>query len=123
MKLFKIFFILSLFVFSLSNCIYTNVKAPGPVNNTTPFVLTTEDFKILGTVETEGIYKVYLFLVATGGTGYDELYKKAKEKGGDDIINHIFEVEGYSLVTIIYNEGKWKARATVIKYTDRAKMK
>ncbi|MCB1140644.1 MAG: hypothetical protein H7A24_08185 [Leptospiraceae bacterium] len=112
-----------LFLLYFNACIYSNVKAPGPINNTTPFVLTTEDFKILGTVETEGIYKAYFFLVATGGTGYEELYSRAKEMGGDDIINHVFELEGYSIVTFIYNEGKWKARATVIKYTEKAKPK
>lgn len=106
---------------SLVGCIYTNVKAPGPVNNQTQYLLTTEDYKILGTVEAEGIYKAYGPFVGVGGQGYEELYTKAKAMGADEIINHVFEVEGYSIFLIIYNEAKWHARATAIQYTDKAK--
>jgi hypothetical protein len=108
-------------VSSLVGCIYTSVKAPGPVNNQTQYLLTTEDYKVLGTVEAEGIYKAYGPFVGLGGKGYEELYAKAKALGGDEIINHVFEVEGYSIFLIVYNEAKWHARATAIQYTEKAK--
>jgi hypothetical protein len=117
----KLSYICIIAISSLTGCIYSNLKAPGPVNNTTHYQMTTEDFKILGTVETSGIYKTYGPFVALGGNGYEELFAKSKAMGGDDIINHVFELEGYSIFLIIYNEAKWKARATAIQYTSRAK--
>jgi len=109
--------------FFFSGCLYRDVKAPGPVTNMTWYQLTTDDYKVLGTVEASGEIKTYVWLVSLGGIGYSELYEKGKQMGGDEIMNYVFEFEEYNLLFIIYNNFKWKARATVVKYTDKAKAK
>ncbi|MCE9498933.1 MAG: hypothetical protein K8R21_00190, partial [Leptospira sp.] len=77
--------------------------------------------KILGTVEASGEIKTYAFLVSLGGNGYSVLYDKAKQMGGDEIMNYVFEIEDYNLLLFIYSNIKWKAHATVVKYTNKAK--
>ncbi len=107
-------------VLVLDSCIYSNVRSPGPMNSAAHFQLDTGDFKILGTVEAEGTIVTIMGLVAYGGDGYSVLYEKAKKLGGDEIMNYAFDLEGYSILTFVYNRGTWKARATAIKYRDKA---
>ena len=102
------------------NCVYTDVKAPGPVTYITSYRLTTDDFQILGRVEASGEIVTILGLVQFGGNGYAELFQKAKALGGDDIIKYTFNLESWSLLTLVYNKAVWRASATVIKYRDKA---
>lgn len=104
-----------------TSCIFQDVRVPGPTNKLTTYQLTTDDFKILGTVEAEGTITTWLGLVQTGGNGESLLYEKAKKLGADDISNYSFDLESYSILTFIYNKATWKARATAIKYTTNAK--
>lgn len=115
-------FVIIAFV-SLTSCVYRDVKLPGPVTNITQYTLTTDDYKIVGTVEGEGEITTILGIVMTGGNGYSVLYDKAKQMGADSITNYVFEIHDYSILMFVYNKAKWKAHATAIKYTDKAKFK
>lgn len=110
--------VLVLAMFVLANCLYSNVRAPGPVNYITQYTLTSQDFKVLGEVEASGQIKTVLALFAWGGNGHQEIMKKAKAMGGDAIMNYTFNLESYSIVTFVYNVATWKARATVVRYND-----
>ncbi len=114
-------YILVLFLFT--SCIYRDIKVPGPVSNITQYVLTTEDYKIVGNVEGEGEITTILGIVMIGGNGYTVLYDKAKEMGADGIMNYVFEIHESSILMFVYNKAKWKAYATAIKYTSKAKIK
>ncbi len=105
-----------------SGCLYSNIRLPGPVVSDARYELSSEDFKILGTVEATGEITTWLGLWQSGGNGYSALYEEAKKKGGDELMNYVFEIESYSIITFIYNKATWKARATVIKYTDQVKV-
>ena len=102
----------------LSGCIYANVKGPGPINYTTQYTLTAQDFKIIGEVEATGKIKTYLALVATGGNGHDVILKKARAMGADSIIDYTFNIETYAILTFVYNVATWRATAKAIRYND-----
>ena len=106
-------------VASLSHC-YTNVRAPGPTNGFTTFQLDSGDYQILGPVEAEGTIRNVLLLFSFGGQGFSALKEKALEKGGDDVINVQTDLEVFGLF-IFYNEFRWKATGTVIKYRPSVK--
>ncbi|MCB1188996.1 MAG: hypothetical protein H7A23_13595 [Leptospiraceae bacterium] len=118
-KIIGYFLLLVLF----NSCIYRDIKVPGPVTNITQYTLTTEDYKIIGNVEGEGEITTILGMVMTGGNGYSILHDKAKEMGADGIMNYVFELHETSILMFIYNKAKWKAHATAIKYTSKAKAK
>lgn len=108
--------VLALLPLLFSSCIYRNVRAPGPLNQSTQFNLDTDDFEILGTVESTGTYKTWVWMVTTGGNSYVDLQDKARAMGGDEIINFRFNVTDYSILFFIYNRFRYHATATVIKY-------
>lgn len=119
-------FFIRTFVFVLvgtffGNCIYTELRSPGLAANMTQYVMTSEDYQILGPVETQGEFVSWFLLVVTGETGYSELLKQAREKGGDDIINYRFEVRQKSILLIVWNRVIWNASAIAIKYKDKIK--
>jgi hypothetical protein len=99
-----------------TSCLYRNVRAPGPTNQVTQYNFDTDDFEILGTVESTGKYKTWVWLVSTGGNSYIDLMDKARAMGGDDIIHYRVNVVDYGLLFIIYNSFTYHATATVIKY-------
>ncbi|MDY6935314.1 MAG: hypothetical protein SVZ03_13960 [Spirochaetota bacterium] len=103
----------------MTGCIYHHIKSPFVLNKGTNYQLTTDDFKIIGSVEEKGTIRNILFLFQWGGDGFKILEEKAKEMGGDDIINYTFDVENFG-IWIIYNSFTWNARGTVIKYRDKA---
>ncbi|MBF3375972.1 LIC11742 family lipoprotein [Leptospira borgpetersenii] len=107
--------------FLLGGCIYRDIRIPGLSTNFTQYVLNSDDFQILGTVETEGIYTSWLMFWVTGETGYRELLDKSKSLGGDEIINYRFEVEETSILLVVWNRIKWKATAHAIKYREKIK--
>lgn len=107
------------FISVMPGCIYRHTKSPFILNKGTNFQLTTEDFKIIGTVEEEITVRNVLFLFQWGGEGFKILEKKAKDMGGDEIINYSFDVENYG-IWYIYNSFTWNARGTVIKYRGKA---
>ncbi|RHX93487.1 hypothetical protein DLM76_15610 [Leptospira yasudae] len=113
--------LLALVSLFLSGCIYRDVRVPGMSTNFTQYVLNSEDFQILGTVETEGVYTAWFIFWLTGETGYKELLDKSKALGGDEIINYRFEVEQTSILFILWNRVKWKATAHAIKYREKIK--
>ncbi|MBW0434754.1 LIC11742 family lipoprotein [Leptospira yasudae] len=113
--------LLALVSLFLSGCIYRDVRVPGMSTNFTQYVLNSEDFQILGTVETEGVYTSWFMLWLTGETGYKELLDKSKALGGDEIINYRFEIEQTSILLIVWNRVKWKATAHAIKYREKIK--
>ncbi|AYR08591.1 hypothetical protein D1609_08965 [Leptospira borgpetersenii serovar Hardjo-bovis] len=113
-------FLFSVF-FLLGGCVYRDVRIPGLSTNFTQYVLNSDDFQILGTVETEGIYTSWLMFWVTGETGYRELLDKSKSLGGDEIINYRFEVEETSILLVVWNRIKWKATAHAIKYREKIK--
>ncbi|TGL82234.1 LIC11742 family lipoprotein [Leptospira yasudae] len=113
--------LLALVSLFLSGCIYRDVRVPGLSTNFTQYVLNSEDFQILGTVETEGVYTAWFILWLTGETGYKELLDKSKALGGDEIINYRFEVEQTSILFILWNRVKWRATAHAIKYREKIK--
>jgi len=104
-----------------SACIVSDVRIPGPIVSDARFGFSSDDFKVVGTVEAEGEIKSILGLVQWGGNGYSELYDKAKKMGGDELMNYVFEIQGYSILSFVYNKATWKARATVVQFTDRVK--
>lgn len=119
-------FFIRTFVFVLvgtffGNCIYTELRSPGLAANMTQYVMTSEDYQILGPVETQGEFVSWFLLVVTGETGYSELLKQAREKGGDDIINYRFEVRQKSILLVVWNRVIWNASAIAIKYKDKIK--
>ncbi len=109
-------FLLILLPFFFSSCLYRNIKSPGPSNQVTQFSLDTDDFEILGTVESTGTYKTWVWLVMTGGNSYVDLQDRARAMGGDEIIHYRFNVTDYNLLFFIYNKFTYHASATVIKY-------
>ncbi|MCG6167948.1 hypothetical protein LFX25_08930 [Leptospira sp. FAT2] len=113
--------LLALVSLFLSGCIYRDVRVPGMSTNFTQYVLNSEDFQILGTVETEGVYTAWFIFWLTGETGYKELLDKSKALGGDEIINYRFEIEQTSILFIIWNRVKWRATAHAIKYREKIK--
>ncbi|XDD53276.1 hypothetical protein AB3N62_12425 [Leptospira sp. WS4.C2] len=120
-KYFIRIFILVLVGTVFGNCIYTELRSPGLAANMTQYVMTSEDYQILGPVETQGEFVSWFLVVLTGETGYSELLKQAKEKGGDDIINYRFEVRQKSILLIVWNRVIWNASAIAIKYKDKIK--
>lgn len=118
----RLFLILSLLAVSfLCSCIYTEVRAPGYAANLTTYTLTSDDYQILGTVETQGEFVVWFFVYLKGETGYSELLGKSKALGGDDIINYRFEAESKNIFLLIYSKIRWNASALAIKYRDKIK--
>lgn len=113
--------LLALVSFLLSGCIYRDIRVPGLGTNYTQYIISSDDFQILGTVETEGVYTDWLMLVVTGETGYRELLDKSKALGGDEIINYRFEIEETSILFFVWNRIKWKATAHAIKYREKIK--
>ncbi|EOQ97766.1 hypothetical protein LEP1GSC195_0209 [Leptospira wolbachii serovar Codice str. CDC] len=103
------------------NCIYTELRTPGLAANMTQYVMTSEDYQILGPVETQGEFVSWFLVVVTGETGYSELLKQTREKGGDDIINYRFELRQKSILLIVWNRVIWNASAIAIKYKDKIK--
>lgn len=117
----KLLFFLAVVAFISTSCIYQDIRVPGPTNKVTNYNFDTNDFKVLGTVEAQGTIITWFGLVQTGGNGETVLYEKAKKTGADDITNYTYNLEAYSILTFIYNEATWKARATAIQYTAKAK--
>lgn len=113
--------LLGMISFLLSGCIYRDIRVPGLGTNYTQYLINSEDFQILGTVETEGVYTSWLMLWVTGETGYKELLDKSKAMGGDEIINYRFEVQETSILLVVWNRIKWKATAHAIKYREKIK--
>ncbi len=103
------------FAMALPAC-YNNVRGPGPTNGFTTFQLDSDDYQILGTVEAEGTIYSILGLFNYGGQGFSALREKALEKGGDDVINVQTDLEVFGLLFFVYNEFRWKATGTVIRY-------
>ena len=120
MKVIIVTILFSSVFLTLFSCIHTDVKSPGPTNYNTHYRFTTDDFRVLGKVKATGEITSILGIVMYGGNGYSELLKKAKEKGGDDIIKYSFDMSYWSCLLIVYGKGKWNATATVIKYRDKA---
>jgi hypothetical protein len=104
------------FIITITGCIQYTI--PGETNRISNYVLTTDDFKIVGVVEAEGETRSIFFLT-WGGNGFSAILKKAKEIGGDDIINYHYDLETTGVQNIIFSQ-RWTAHATVIKYTGRA---
>ncbi len=107
----------------LNGCVFSDVRLPGPVVSDARYSFTSEDFTVLGSVEAEGTITTILGIVQTGGNGYNELYDKARKMGGDELMNYVFEVQSYSVLTLVYNKATWKARATVVQFSDSVKGK
>lgn len=103
------------------NCIYTELRSPGLAANMTQYIMNSDDYQIIGPVETQGEYVSWFLLVLTGETGYSDLLKQAREKGGDDIINYRFELRQKSILLIVWNRVIWNASALAIKYKDKIK--
>jgi hypothetical protein len=99
-----------------SACLYSDVRSPGPSNRILSYELDSEDFVILGPVEAQGTIHSYLGLVQTGGEGWKALMDQARAMGGDDLLGYHFELEGFAVLTFVYNRLTWRATATVIKY-------
>lgn len=107
--------------FLLSGCLYSNVRAPGPNNRITTYELDTDDFTIIGLVESEGEIITILGLVSYGGDGWNALMDKARAAGGEDIMNYHLELQGFAILTFVYNRATWKATATAIRYKPKAR--
>ncbi|XDD41918.1 hypothetical protein AB3N58_11490 [Leptospira sp. WS60.C2] len=105
----------------LGNCVYTELRSPGLAANMTQYVMNSDDYQIIGPVETQGEYVSWFLLVLTGETGYSDLLKQAREKGGDDIINYRFELRQKSILLVVWNRVIWNASALAIKYKDKVK--
>lgn len=105
----------------LGNCVYTELRSPGLAANMTQYVMNSDDYQIIGPVETQGEYVSWFLLVLTGETGYSDLLKQAREKGGDDIINYRFELRQKSILLVVWNRVIWNASALAIKYKDKIK--
>ncbi|XDD45520.1 hypothetical protein AB3N60_12495 [Leptospira sp. WS39.C2] len=105
----------------VGNCIYTELRSPGLAANMTQYVMNSDDYQIIGPVETQGEYVSWFLLVLTGETGYSDLLKQAREKGGDDIINYRFELRQKSILLVVWNRVIWNASALAIKYKDKIK--
>ncbi len=105
----------------LYSCVYTEVRIPGYAANVTAYTLTSDDYQILGTVDTQGEFVAWFYVYLKGETGYSELLTKSKALGGDDIMNYRFETESKSILLFIYNRVKWNASALAIKYRDKIK--
>ncbi|EMM81903.1 hypothetical protein LEP1GSC037_4744 [Leptospira interrogans str. 2006001854] len=118
---FKTILFIGIVSFLFESCIYRDIRVPGLSTNYTQYILNSEDFQILGTVETEGVYTSWLLLWVTGETGYKELLDKSKALGGDEIINYRFEIEETSILLVIWNRIRWKATAYAIKYREKLK--
>lgn len=52
---FKNILFIGIVSFLFSSCIYRDIRIPGLSTNYTQYILNSEDFQILGTVETEGV--------------------------------------------------------------------
>ncbi|MBU42301.1 MAG: hypothetical protein CMN76_03705 [Spirochaetaceae bacterium] len=100
---------------ALAGC-YNNVRGPGPTNGITTFQLDSDDYQILGTVEAEGTIYSILGLFNYGGQGFSALREKALKMGGDDVINVQTDLEVFGVLFFVYNEFRWKATGTVIRY-------
>lgn len=118
---FNRFFVLVLVGIVFGNCVYTDLRSPGLAANMTQYVMTSEDYQVLGPVETQGEFVSWFLVVFTGETGYSELLKQSREKGGDDIINYRFEVRQKSILLFVWNRVIWNASALAIKYKDKIK--
>lgn len=118
---FKNILFIGIVAFLFESCIYRDIRIPGLSTNYTQYILNSEDFQILGNVETEGVYTSWLLLWVTGETGYKELLDKSKALGGDEIINYRFEIEETSILLIVWNRIRWKATAHAIKYREKLK--
>ncbi|MCB1171728.1 MAG: hypothetical protein KDK25_15375 [Leptospiraceae bacterium] len=100
----------------LSAGCYNNVRSPGPTNGFTTFQLDSDDYQIVGTVEAEGTIYSILGLFNYGGQGFSALRKKALEMGADDVINVQSDLEVFGILFFVYNEFRWKATGTAIRY-------
>ncbi|MCW7503320.1 LIC11742 family lipoprotein [Leptospira paudalimensis] len=105
----------------LGNCVYSELRTPGLAANMTQYVMNSDDYQIIGPVETQGEFVTWFLVVLTGETGYSDLLKQAREKGGDDIINYRFEIRQKSILLIVWNRVIWNASAIAIKYRDKIK--
>ncbi|TGK35206.1 hypothetical protein EHQ12_11110 [Leptospira gomenensis] len=115
------FFVLAAFAVFTQSCIYRDIRVPGLGTNFTQYVVSSDDFQILGTVETEGVYTSWFMLVVLGETGYRELLDKSKGLGGDEIMNYRFEIQETSVLFFVWNRIKWKATAQAIKFREKIK--
>lgn len=104
------------FIIIFNGCMQYTI--PRSTNRVSDYQLTTDDFKIIGVVAAEGEIHNILFFI-WGGDGFAIILKKAKDIGGDDIINYHFDIEITGMPGLICSQ-KWTASATVIKYTDKA---
>lgn len=107
--------------FLLQGCVYSDVRTPGAAANITMYTMNSDDYQVLGTVETQGEFITWFYVYLKGETGYSELLSKSKALGGDDIINYRFEVESKSILMLIWNRVRWNASAIAIKYRDKIK--
>ncbi|GBF41731.1 lipoprotein [Leptospira ellinghausenii] len=105
----------------LGNCVYSELRTPGLAANMTQYVMNSDDYQIIGPVETQGEFVTWFLVVLTGETGYSDLLKQAREKGGDDIINYRFEIRQKSILLVVWNRVIWNASALAIKYRDKVK--
>ncbi|TGL13415.1 hypothetical protein EHQ96_03400 [Leptospira levettii] len=105
----------------IGNCVYSELRTPGLAANMTQYVMNSDDYQIIGPVETQGEFVTWFLVVLTGETGYSDLLKQAREKGGDDIINYRFEIRQKSILLVVWNRVIWNASAIAIKYRDKIK--
>ena len=104
-----------------SNCLYHDIKAPGPLNKGTVYNLTSEDFRIVKPVTAEGeTTSIFFYTIVYGGDGWEVIQKETEKAGGDDFMNFHMDLKSFGILGL-YEKTKWKARATVIKYLDKVK--
>lgn len=112
-------FILLFVIFVFSGCVNFQVPNISMINTNSNYQLTTDDFKIIGIVEAQGTTKCILGLFIFGGNGFSAIHSKAKAMGGDDVIGYTVDIKQAGLFPI-YVKQTWQARASVIKFTDKA---
>lgn len=59
---FKTILFIGIVSFLFGSCIYRDIRVPRLSTNYTQYILNSENFQILGTVETEGVYTSWLLL-------------------------------------------------------------
>lgn len=116
----KILF-LSVFLVAISGCVYLDVNAPGAVYSATSYQLNSDDFKVLGRVETTGVTTGWFGVYLAGGQGYQDLLKQAQNLGGDAIMNYSFDVHQKSILFFVYQKLQWKATGLAVKLSDDIK--
>jgi hypothetical protein len=97
--------------------IYSDVTYPNILNPGMEYRLNfdREDIEILGPVESRSYSRWYFFLVSIGDSGYSELMERAREQGGDGVMNVTIDTE-YNSFLIVYAKVTTKLTGLAYRY-------